>query len=309
MPRTHLTTDASPHLATSPGPKFGKWGDAPKPRSQHYFVIANKGVKVAAPGGVPIVPEELPTELTIATERSAVQRTPEEEIQYLNQQLHTRVRVERSLRQAKISADERRAEAEQVNCAVMRVMRGGGARSRSIEGDLCASPTHVSCFRRVCPALQANPSPQRPCPCNALPCFPSSHVVFVNAVVSAQDDCEPHECRHAVWCGLGVFFFLTWCLACLVVCVVQARDVEEELRLRAEAARNEAERQARYAKKRSEEILVSKAEVENLYRRARNALAEAVGAQREAEHQAAHAIASLSAAEEMQMDAERCVLM
>jgi hypothetical protein len=43
------------------------------------------------------------------------------------------------------------------------------------------------------------------------------------------------------------------------------------------------------------------------YRRARAALSESVGAQREAEHQAAHAIASLSAAEEMQIDAERWV--
>ena len=64
--------------------------------------------------------------------------------------------------------------------------------------------------------------------------------------------------------------------------------------------------QARYSKKRREEVLLQKAEVDALYRRARSALAEAIGAQREAEHQAAHAIASLSAAEEMQTDAERC---
>ena len=225
-------------------------------RSKHYFVIANRGVRVPVHGGVPLVPEDLPADQTLVEHKSAVPRTPEEENQYLQQQLHTRVRVERSLRQAKITADERRAEAEQV--------REDNAGRCPHLPMLLHRHTHGRA-QEVCRYVAA------PEPSSSM----SHCVIFADDV----DD--------------------------ISVCPSQAREYEEEQRVRAEAARNEAERQARYAKKRQEEVLLQKADVENLYRRARNALAESVGAQREAEHQAAHAIASLSAAEEMQMDAER----
>ena len=57
-------------------------------RSKHYFVIANRGVRVPVHGGVPLVPEDLPADQTLVEHKSAVPRTPEEENQYLQQQLH-----------------------------------------------------------------------------------------------------------------------------------------------------------------------------------------------------------------------------
>ncbi len=103
----------SPHASMSPGAKFGKWGEDSKRSTRHYFVIANKGIKVPVDGDaaafVDVLESPRPT-----PDRFKSDRTPEEEIAYLNQQLVARVRVERSLRQAKIAADERCVAAEKV---------------------------------------------------------------------------------------------------------------------------------------------------------------------------------------------------
>ncbi len=105
----------SPREPMSPGVKFGKWGEPCTTPNRHYFVIANTQVRVPcdAVTGSPQL-DGAPKELS--PRRMTTGSNADEEIRNLQQQLSTRVRVERSLRQAKITADELRSEAEHVCC-------------------------------------------------------------------------------------------------------------------------------------------------------------------------------------------------
>jgi hypothetical protein len=83
---------------------------------------------------------------------------------------------------------------------------------------------------------------------------------------------------------------------------LQTRVVVEESRARADAARHEAEKQLRFLKSGHEATV---ANLETQCAKARGALGESITGQREAERQAAAAVAGLIAAEDLRQEAEQ----